>query len=311
VLNMRTGQAYLLMLCILPAVGYGTDVLADPVERIPIYRAFLPGSNIPKWQNGLLITWKDDRVPATVLAFDRTGQVVTEASITFPDAVRITLYGPAVSATGRLAVGGSAFRADGAGMSFIAWIGRMGAVERVVQTSQFGSFELCFGSGETLWAVGRVRNPDSSEAQQYGVLRHYSRDGTLLGSLLPRESFARYNGQHPGAGSFLVAGSDRIGFYAPNAKEWIEIGASGTVLRRWKSLDLGSDLKDLRVTGATFWALAALVLRLSSGTIAAISSSTKWQIWYSCGHSQPGANPFKASRACFIAAGSGSPDPFT
>jgi hypothetical protein len=62
--RLRMKLVYL-TLCILPAGVTAADVLSTPVNTIRLERAFAPGSNIPKWQNGLLITSEDHRVPAS------------------------------------------------------------------------------------------------------------------------------------------------------------------------------------------------------------------------------------------------------
>ncbi len=62
--RLRMKLVYL-TLCILPAGVTAADVLPNPVNTIRLEHAFAPGSNIPKWQNGLLITSEDHRVPAS------------------------------------------------------------------------------------------------------------------------------------------------------------------------------------------------------------------------------------------------------
>lgn len=226
---------------VLPGVSAAEARLSSPVASVSIARSF-GDKPIPKWENGFLVAFDSDQVPATVTAYGRTGRPVTEASIYLPELHGLVLKGTAASPMGVLAVTGSAWTADGRAAAFIAWINPTGAVDRVVRTAPFGAFKLCFSQDETLWAVGRELNPDHRGEPPHDVLRHYDREGRLLQSLLPKASFPRYDDRHPGEMAVLAASGNRVGLYSARAREWIEVSVFGSILGRWKGVDTGSPL---------------------------------------------------------------------
>jgi len=209
-----------------------------PVGQAVIQRGF-GNKPAPKWENGLLLAYEYDFPPPKVFAFDRTGRIVTEAAIRLPDASRVVLHGIAAGPGRVLAVSGSAFTDDGRAAAFIAWIGAEGAVERIVRTSPFAAIRLCFTDDGILWAAGREVTPDFRREPPHDVIRRYDQRGYQIQSLLPSESFARYDSRHPAVLGFLVASKDRVGFYSQCAREWVEISLTGTILGRWKGVPGG------------------------------------------------------------------------
>jgi hypothetical protein len=223
------------------AHSLGAQSLSEPVSQVVIGQSFA-SKPVPKWENGLLVGYDSDELPARVYAYDRAGRLVTQASITVPDAARLRLFGIAASLKGVLAVSGSAYSAEGAAAAFIAWISPSGVVQRVMRTSPFAAIQLCFSADEVLWVAGREVTPDFKDEAPHDVLRRYDGEGRLLQSLLARASFHSYDSHHPAVRAYLVA-ADTVGFYSASAKEWIEVSLSGTVLGRWKGIDLVPSLK--------------------------------------------------------------------
>jgi hypothetical protein len=247
----RTNRYHLLVIALIvstfPSHLNGAGRLSAPVASSTVARDF-GNKPIPKWENGYLVAFDNDEMPARVFAFSRTGTLVTEAKLSIPGAERVMLTGVAASPSGVLAASGTAQSEGGASAAFIAWISPSGAVQRVVRTSPFAAFWLCFDSNETLWVFGREVGADghARTEPQHDVLRRYDGEGRFLGSLLARDSFPRYDQRHPVDRGFLVSSNDRVGLYSTAAREWVEVSLSGAILGRWKGADIGADF---RITG--------------------------------------------------------------
>lgn len=220
--------------------------LSAPLSHLAVDGS-LAGRPVPKWENGLLIGYDTDPLPARVFAYDRAGRLVTEAYLRIPGATRLMLRAIAASPSGILAVGGSAYSSEGALAAFIACFGPSGAVQRLVRTSPFAPIRMCFTSDGMLWVAGREATPDFKAEAPHDILRRYDGSGRVIQTLLPRDSFVTHDSYHPAVRAFLVASGDKVGFYSPGAREWVELSLSGTVLGRWRGIDL---FPPVRVTGA-------------------------------------------------------------
>lgn len=210
-----------------------------------------------KFQNGLLVTSDATGGIPQVYAYNRAGSQTVQVKLAFPDASRVDVRDFAVSPAGAIAVSGVAYTSDGAYSTFIAWIGANGAIQRVVRISPFSARRLAFSNDGTLWAAGTSQTPAREEDPTSDVLRRYDAEGHLLGSSLPRSSFSmsKFNYRPPAANAFLVPLPDRMAFYSPSEREWIEAGPDGSVILRTAAMDAGvfgagEDAGKIRVLGA-------------------------------------------------------------
>jgi hypothetical protein len=222
-------------------------VLASAMAgAFPLYAALLEelsvnysfGSRpVPKWENGFLVAYQTVREPSAVFLFDRSGQLVLQTRIEIPNYGEIKIFDVAASPDGRVAISAGA---SGAG-AFVAWLNSSGSIERIIKDPAFPMMRLCFSADGSLWAMGHFldhSNHRPEDIPDYATLRHYNRDGQLLHSTLPRNSFARRTWEEPDELAKLVALRDRLGIYSRSANEWIEVSMTGEVIGRWKGVNL-------------------------------------------------------------------------
>lgn len=109
---------------------------------------------------------------------------------------------------------------------------------RVVRTSPFAAYRICFDKEGTLWALGRDLRANTAQGDSpHNVLRQYDRGGRLIRQVLPSDSFPA-GPQHPALKGLLAVAGDRVAIYSTTRGEWIEIStASGKVLGRWAAPD--------------------------------------------------------------------------
>jgi hypothetical protein len=192
---------------------------------------------VPKWANGFLIAYQSVREPSQVFLFNRSGQLVLHTRIDIPNYGEIKIFDVAASADGSVVIS-----ASGTGVgAFLALLNSSGTIDRIIKDPAFPLARLCFAPDGTLWAMGSyldhsIHRPE--DMPDYPTLRHYSRDGQLLGSMLPRNSFALRTWQEPGLFALLVASRDRIGIYSRSANEWVEVSPAGEIIGRWEGVNM-------------------------------------------------------------------------
>jgi hypothetical protein len=114
-----------------------------------------------------------------------------------------------------------------------------GSLVRMIEIPDLEPSSVVFAPDHSMW-VTVVRRPVSAEAAaDYGLLRHYSPEGELLGSFLPRSSFDSVDEpiQVVTALPDVHWANDRIAVYLKartNHKSyWVEASPSGKELGRW------------------------------------------------------------------------------
>ena len=123
-----------------------------------------------------------------------------------------------------------------AGRGGILLLDRAGKQLRFIDTGRFISGALCFAEDHSIWIGGDLLGARNNEtAPDFGLIRHYSREGSLLGEFLPRSSFTL--GYALGI-SWLRAARDRIGAMTYPGKRtdtptWVELDLSGREIGRW------------------------------------------------------------------------------
>lgn len=212
----------------------GFDGLPAPNKHVLVARDFLH-LPAPKWQNGFFLS--RELLAPTFFVFDVQGRKVHEGQISIPGVGRIKLTDAAIARDGRMAVSGGAMSREGAPAAFLAWLDPFARVERVVRTSPFIAYRICFTEDGALWALGRVLPPPGEREQLHHILRHYSSQGRLEHALAPTDGMAPSDGKHPAVGGFVVASGNRVGVYSATAHEWLEIGADRvTISGRWPGI---------------------------------------------------------------------------
>jgi hypothetical protein len=190
----------------------------------------------PKWERGYFLRYDSNPM---VFAADRSGRVVMRSRINPDQSIQTHISDITVSPAGAFAVAFSALSKSGAPAGFIAWLNTSGETTRLVESSA-GVFRVCFADDNTLWALVRERDDQGNELRGYDLLRHYNADGTLIGTVVPRDLFS--SASFPAPLGSLTASRDRIGLYADRTRTWMEISYSGKILGSWKMPDVGADV---------------------------------------------------------------------
>lgn len=222
----------LLLLCLPLAVAIRAQSLpviklAPPSRSVAVDSGFYAEHlAIKKWERGYLLGYDIDR--SIVMAVDRSGALILRTYIAPREAVHVRVYDLSISPNGQFAVGISGISPEGQPSGFIALLDHSGNTAQLIQIAGGAPFLVCFADDGTLWAAVRTRGTNLEEALSYDILRHYTADGKLIGSAVPRKLFR--TARFPGETGALSASHDRIGFLAASRRTWVEVSYSGKQL---------------------------------------------------------------------------------
>lgn len=230
-------NAYRIVLTAL--IGPGLLGQAQPFRIVPANKpdVFLDRSfahkPTPMWENGyfLAVDKQPEHAPR-VTAFDSSGTKLFETSLAMDGVVRVNGYALAASAKGTFAVSGSAYSADGSGVSFIALIDKTGHLTRIVRMERFAARKLCFTDDGRLWAAGgTIMYPSRDEAPDHDMIRIYDEQGTFQRSLLRRSTFPPGRVNPFGNGnSYLTANGRQVVFFSGETGRLVGISYGGEIL---------------------------------------------------------------------------------
>ena len=127
--------------------------------------------------------------------------------------------------------------------SGIAILDDSGNQMRVIQTQPFRPSQVCFAPDHSIWTFGDQWKDGDLPVPDFMTFRHYSRDGKLLGSFVPRSSLPGWEGMGldqvvgPTVGLWrLRAAKDRIGAalrVGPFKEAWVELNLDGGLIGQW------------------------------------------------------------------------------
>ena len=123
----------------------------------------------------------------------------------------------------------------------IAILDKIGNQIRVIETEPYQPSQVCFAPDGSIWVFGELRS--SPPTTDFMAFRHYSRDGRLLGSFVPRSALPKWEGAGldavlaPVIGLWrLRASKDRIGavlLLGPSQEAWVELNLQGDLVGEW------------------------------------------------------------------------------
>jgi len=153
-----------------------------------------------------------------------------------PNPPKVTMTNVAVDKDGTAATVGSS--SDGKGALWL-W-NSAGSNIRVIQTLNYVPSYVTFAPDGSIWTTGTQDRSNRHTDEDYEILRHFSREGILLGAFLPRSSFLG-DGEPAESVMALPAlriANSRIGMYfswggSRNNRMWIEADLNGKELGRW------------------------------------------------------------------------------
>jgi len=171
-------------------------------------------------------------------AWDRSGRLVYEARIGFPDGTPSNIGIGAADGDGTVAMPVFDSDSNGRGQDRrggVAILDPRGKQVRFIDTGAFVPGSVCFGEDHSVWVGGFLG------AWDYALIRHYSRDGELLGGFFPRSTFPYFSPPAAFAVIWMQAAPGRIGFLtfsgdATYTPEWVEFDRTGRETGRWPSM---------------------------------------------------------------------------
>jgi hypothetical protein len=136
--------------------------------------------------------------------------------------------------------------------SGIAILDSVGNQLRVIQTEPYKPSQVCFAPDHSIWMFGdQWKARRDLPVSDFMTFRHYSSDGKLLGSFVPRSALPAWEGEGldqlvgPFVGLWrLRATRDRIGAalrIAPYKHAWVELNLNGELIRQWIYTDSRND----------------------------------------------------------------------
>jgi hypothetical protein len=191
---------------------------------------------VPQWDRGYILHREFDRDPAVVTMYDRNGKKVLEARLEPHDFAKVSISAAgATQAGGILAVGGGTMT-DGSVRGFIAKTDLTVHTVQSVHTGRFSPRQACEANDGTVWTLGINSDFRDSPDADRNVLRHYSFEQGLLGSLASLDSISKsLDAILPldSSKSFLRCSKDRVSVLFWPAAQYIEVDASDGKLVRW------------------------------------------------------------------------------
>ncbi len=118
---------------------------------------------------------------------------------------------------------------DGSVQGFIAKTDLTGRTVQSVHTGRFSPHQVCEGTDSTVWTLGYDLDFRNSPDADKNVLRHYSFEKGLLGSLVSLDTISKSSDAtlHISSSrkSFLRCSKDRVSVLFWSAAQYIEVAA--------------------------------------------------------------------------------------
>ena len=157
-----------------------------------------------------------------------------------PKTALINVYpgGYARGPDGSLVVSGSAYSGESQATTFYAWVSPDCRIDTVVRLSPFNPEAAVVAADGVVWLAGteRGRSPEEPFNRDSHAVRRFDRSGKLLGSFFPASMLGAnpaWPAKHPADSSRLVASRDRIGWFVPLAKRYIEFSLEGKIIGQY------------------------------------------------------------------------------
>jgi hypothetical protein len=207
------------------------------------------GKPIASWTGSGLVAREAYESPAPVVhVFNSAGHEITTRTFEIPGSYLVQARSAAYGSDGTVAICGFATSAQGQMAPYIAWVPLDGSVQQTIRTDPFFPEALAIAPDGTFWAAGRELQNGRETAAEYFILRHLDRSGRLIGGYVPRSLYPKTL-VSPAMESLIQTVEDRVGWYAPSAKEYIEVKDSKTV--RYEvtgNLKTGERIRGLAIT---------------------------------------------------------------
>jgi hypothetical protein len=235
-----------LLLC-LCAGEVGRGAQADELK--PAGSTVMPSkidshNGVAVWSGGALVFVQDRFSSAPIFRIvDRDGSELSRFDFRMLGAGRINIYDNSVARglDGALTIVGTADFDDSQGGMFVAWVSPDGRRQTVMRTYPFLPAAVTVASDGTIWVVGHETDAHGNLDYSKALVRRYDKSGKLLGSFVPWSSLATEPNSATGpltlpfVESVLLPLGDRVSWYLPNARTYIEFGLNGSIIQQYKA----------------------------------------------------------------------------
>ncbi len=193
------------------------------------------------FDHGFVAAWDLVQVHSLTL-YDTDGRRLFDlTSLTLPDGTKTnTPISVDIDSDGTSAL---AYWVNSSLRAGFALVDKTGNQIRIVETQPYRPSQVCFAPDHSIWMFGDQWNSKAQPDADFMTFRHYSRDGKLLGSFVPRSTLPAWEGAGldgavaPFIGHWrLRASKDRIGaaLLLGNHKQvWIELDLQGQLIGQW------------------------------------------------------------------------------
>ncbi len=193
------------------------------------------------FDHGFVAAWDLVRVHSLTL-YDTDGHRLFDISfLTLPDGTKTnTPISVDIDSDGTSAL---AYWVNSSTRTGFALLDKAGNQIRIVETQPYTPSQVCFAPDHSIWMFGDESYSKAQPNFDFMTFRHYSRNGELLGSFVPRSTLPAWEGGGldsavgPFIGSWrLRASKDRIGaalLLGGFRQAWIELGLQGQLIGQW------------------------------------------------------------------------------
>jgi hypothetical protein len=180
-------------------------------------------SSIPRWERNMLVGYDHNHSTSPIIyTIDRDGRR-DETLVAFSEAGLINLHDISSSASGEIAVVGSAYFTDSRGTCLIARISPDRKHQTITRTSPYCPLVVTFASDGTVWTIGPLGVRDLN------VLQRFDSSGRVLDS-----TTLHVKGERTQGASYLRSSLDRVGWLTHDG-EYVEWSLDGSEIGRYKA----------------------------------------------------------------------------
>lgn len=146
----------------------------------------------PTFDHGFVAAWDLKGVHSLTLYGPDGREMFDVFSFTLPDGVKTDA--PLSVAIDSDAMSVYAYWAQSATRSGIAILDSAGNQIRIIETQPYKPSQVCFAPDHSIWMFGNEWEAGDRPAPDFMAFRHYSRQGKLLGSFVPRSALPKWEG---------------------------------------------------------------------------------------------------------------------
>lgn len=239
----KTGswKHWILLLLVLPVTPKtAAQQVSAPIRQVTFEDALQPGTSLPRWEQGYLVSWKQDTSSSdtaeNVSLYDRGGAAIGKTRTWVEGASFLRIEDAAARKDGRIAVVGWAVTNSGTLAAFLADVSIAQGFAKIIQTSPFEGRSVAFGADGTIWVLGAQVGPGRGKepAPDHYMVQHFGNDDVLKTQYLLRSDYGCELAEQINGIPRIVASDDRLGLFAPYCHTWVELSPTGELLGQWK-----------------------------------------------------------------------------